>query len=288
MWKTCSEEDDISDKIKMERKHEKLRFVVEHYDDEAFDKNKSWDVIRRRTGIRRHLSAWNPVLQGRRLWIGAAAAAVLAVALPAAMRHLGTRSIDYAANGTASVFILPDFTKMVLSSGSRARVIAGRKSETVELDGSAFFHVGPGRAGKFKVMSRNNSVAEVLGTEFQIMRTDTSVRVDVVSGMVKFNSLILSEGMSAEKLNWREEAEIVDSGMLNPAAWATGRFVYESAPFEEVLKDLSIFYDTKLSICRDSLMTNMPEITGAFTAGDLDEVLSLIGDVSGVRIRADR
>lgn len=59
--------------------------------------------------------------------------------------------------------------------------------------------------------------------------------------------LVLTKGMGAVLRSGAEIPEEITLGHPNPAAWAIGEFVYDNAPLDEVLSELSDYYNVTLT-----------------------------------------
>lgn len=69
----------------------------------------------------------------------------------------------------------------------------------------------------------------------------------------------------------------------NPAAWATGTFVYENTPLEEVLRELSAYYGVRLSSEDTGKM-----LTAEFDTDEgVDGIVALIEQSLGTHINKE-
>lgn len=157
------------------------------------------------------------------------------------------------------------------------------------MEGKAWFDVRHCPSCPFRVTGRHASV-QVLGTRFQVdeLRTDSVTEVYVSSGKVLFTAqdadsgVILTRGMQARLPFGERTAQVAASDMPNPAAWATGTFIYNATPLPEVLEELSSYYGVRLSTRYQG-----KTLTAEFGTSDLDEIISLIEKSLDIRIEKE-
>lgn len=245
------------------------------------------DVFNPRAALDNYLSSRN--IRHFNVWI-AAVAAVIAILILTPF-FIGQYSVtEYTAQDTSRALVLPDGSSVLLSQGSVLSLSRRgfRKSRTVNLEGRAIFDVIHDTEKPFTV-STGNALVKDVGTEFQVYKHKGGVDVDVFSGEVIFSSvaypeasLCLTEGMHAVLANSTGRPTLSDTGIINPKAWADGRFVYSDTELVKVLKDLECCFGTALSSSDTTAV-----LTGTFEAASLEEIVRIISLALDVEIKIE-
>ncbi|HVI46361.1 MAG TPA: FecR domain-containing protein [Chitinophaga sp.] len=156
--------------------------------------------------------------------------------------------------GKGAQLILPDGTKVWLGAASVLNY-PGRFTEDVRqvsLSGEAYFEVSQDATHPFIVIT-GRSVIQVLGTAFNIKayKGQRYERTTLVSGAVK-----VATGKDAGRLLKPGQQAVVTASsssiMVQPAdadaalAWKNGLFLFKSAPLNEILDELSRWYDVEI------------------------------------------
>ena len=117
-----------------------------------------------------------------------------------------------------------------------------------------------------------------------------SISVSVVSGKVLFSAarsgeegLVLTKGQSAVLRQGSSAPMRLTPKHPNPAAWATGEFIYDNTPLPEVLSELSEYYGVTLEVS-DS---ESRRLSGEFSTASLPDILSLVNSALGTDIRIE-
>lgn len=196
--------------------------------------------------------------------------------------------------------------------------------------GKVYFNVHRDESAPFSIDAGNGFV-RVLGTQFQVCRNDSSVRVDVSSGKVLFaaghpnrshpaqadpschldqadtschldqanpschldqakrverstsSPVILTAGMSAV-LNAESPApQIVEQRSGNFASWATQEFTFNGTTLEEVVAELSEYYQKDIKVTSSDDWRDK-SLTASFAADDLRTILALISSALDVEM----
>lgn len=147
--------------------------------------------------------------------------------------------------------VLSDGTRVWLNAGSSLTfptAFAGDK-RAVEIRGEAFFQVAKDRSHAFEVKI-GSAVVTVLGTDFDISdyadEPGTPVKTTLVSGAVR-----VSDGKEAILLKPGQQARLQGGALqLLPevdteavVAWTQGTFRFRKASIDEVMRQLSRWYD---------------------------------------------
>lgn len=183
--------------------------------------------------------------------------------------------------GKITSFVLPDGSKVWLSSGSKLSYVEDFPNQRqVGLIGEAFFEVVPNPNAPFEI-STGKVKTEVLGTSFNLKHYDsTEVILSVYSGRVKFaeggsdiDHAILTKG---EKISWTElsglsEIELFDTSFLPD--WRQGKITFDNADLNEIQNILKRWYDVEIQLVGSS--TNC-HYSGEFTQASLEQILETI------------
>lgn len=193
---------------------------------------------------------------------------------------------EYTAYSIPQTFTLPDSSSVTLAPGATLRLQRHKDSRLVQMTGKIYFNVRHDDQAPFRIDAGSGFV-KVLGTRFQVDSKD-SISVGVVSGKVLFSSarpgeegLILTKGQSAVLRQGSPVPTPLTPEHPNPAAWATGEFIYDSTPLPEVLSELSEYYGVRLSVTNHS---DVRCLSGEFSTSSLPEILNLINSALGTDI----
>jgi ferric-dicitrate binding protein FerR (iron transport regulator) len=149
--------------------------------------------------------------------------------------------------------VLPDGTRVWLNAASSLRfptAFTGRERR-VELKGEGYFEVAGDKSRPFTVQVRDGMEVEVLGTHFNIMsyEDEPAVRTSLLEGMVRVTEggtgRLVRPGQQAE---WSPGGEVIvhDADVGDAVAWKNGFFQFHIASIEEVLRQLSRWYDIEI------------------------------------------
>ena len=139
---------------------------------------------------------------------------------------------------------LPDGSKVWLNAASSLRFPTAftGSDRTVELTGEAYFEIAARQNQPFKVKV-NETQVDVLGTHFDVMaypeegRTQTSL----LEGAVRIDNLTLQPGEAAVQQDGQMTRTDIDPDQV--IAWKNGLFHFESNTLEEVMHQVSRWYD---------------------------------------------
>jgi transmembrane sensor len=148
--------------------------------------------------------------------------------------------------------LLADGTRVWLNSESSLKYpIAFKGSQrNVELTGEAYFEVAKNAAMPFNVKV-NNMEVRVLGTHFNIMayNNETSIKTTLLEGAVKLSvgnqSNVLKPGQQG-MVNKSGQIKVVEADGERAIAWKNGYFVFDRSNIQEIMNQLSRWYDTKV------------------------------------------
>lgn len=265
-----------------------IDFVAKSYEENRFDPKKA--LARSQNGsLRRSLSLSKRTVMLKRI---AGVAAVAAVGIFLYLSWL-TSWTDYAAYDIAQTFTLPDSSSVTLVPGSTLRLQKHKDKRLVQMTGKVYFNVRHDDRAPFRVDAGSGFV-KVLGTRFQVDSRDP-ISVSVVSGKVLFSAirsgeeaLILTKGQSAVLDPAASKPVEITPKHPNPAAWATGEFIYDNTPLPEVLSELSEYYDvTLVAFDAGHSSGESRRLSGEFSTSSLQEILNLINSALGTDIQIE-
>lgn len=265
-----------------------IDFVAKSYEENRFEPKKA--LARSQNGsLRRSLSLSKRTVMLKRI-AGVAAAAAVGIFLYLPWLTSWT---DYAAYDIAQTFTLPDSSSVTLAPGSTLRLQKHKDKRLVQMTGKVYFNVRHDDRAPFRVDAGSGFV-KVLGTRFQVDSRDP-ISVSVVSGKVLFSAirsgeeaLILTKGQSAVLDPAASKPVEITPKHPNPAAWATGEFIYDNTPLPEVLSELSEYYDvTLVAFDAGHSSGESRRLSGEFSTSSLQEILNLINSALGTDIQIE-
>ena len=149
--------------------------------------------------------------------------------------------------------VLPDGTKVWLNAASSIRfpVAFVGKERKVTITGEAYFEVAKNKKMPF-IVSLAKMDIEVLGTHFNVSsyRDESVIKTTLLEGAVKINS-----EKSAICLVPGEQSQLNGSGQLSKknnidlnkeVAWTKGKFQFNSNTIQEIMLQLSRWYDVEV------------------------------------------
>jgi len=147
---------------------------------------------------------------------------------------------------------LSDGTKVWLNSESSLRfptAFAGNE-RGVEITGEAYFEVAKDATKKF-IISGNGVTTEVLGTHFNVntYTDESSIKVTLLEGSVKVTKGALTGLLKpGQQAQIGSEVKIVTSVDVDEVmAWKNGRFQFNKASLQEVMRQIARWYDVEIS-----------------------------------------
>lgn len=267
--------------IVMKNKEDRMiDFVAKSYEENRFDPRKA--LARSQNGtLCRLLRMSKRIVMLSRI-AGIAAAVIVGIFLYTSWKNSWT---DYTAYDVAQTFTLPDSSFVTLAPGATLRLQRHKDDRLVRMTGKIYFSVRHDDRTPFRIDAGSGFV-KVLGTRFQVDSRD-SIGVSVVSGKVLFSAarsgeegLVLTKGQSAVLRRGSSAPARLTPKHPNPAAWATGEFIYDNTPLPEVLSELSEYYGVTL-VVPDA---ESRRLSGEFSTSSLPDILSLVNSALGISI----
>ena len=159
----------------------------------------------------------------------------------------------YVPRGAEFNLVLSDGRHVWLNSDSRLRypsVFRGDVRE-VEVSGEVFFEVARDERSPFVVKVEGLEVV-VLGTKFNVnTRVAERIQTTLVEGQVEVNlpagqSVVLEPGEMASANVVSGEVRSEQVNVQKYVAWRYGRFCFEEATMEEIMRELALWYDVEV------------------------------------------
>ena len=151
--------------------------------------------------------------------------------------------------------VLPDGSKVWLNAASRLKFPTsfGGKERLVELQGEAYFEIARNPSMPFKVslMGDQHAHIEVLGTHFDVKAyaDEPAIHATLLEGSVRVRrgetATLLQPGQEA-RWNSSTDLKVTTADVEETIAWKNGLFKFNEATIEEVMRQLSRWYDVEV------------------------------------------
>ena len=153
---------------------------------------------------------------------------------------------------------LPDGSRVWLNAASSIRYPTAfmGKTRTVTIKGEAYFEVQKNTAQPFVVQTEKMEV-EVLGTHFNVnsYEDEPVTRATLVEGSVRVKTAGASKDGATlkpgEQAQWKQEDEKLNIRTVDVesvTAWKNGYFHFDGTPAQEVMRQVSRWYDVQIEI----------------------------------------
>lgn len=196
---------------------------------------------------------------------------------------------NYASDrGETKTVALSDGSTLTLGAASKATVTYSGSSRSLELvEGAVFLDIESDEARPFLVDAAAMKVM-VTGTAFAVKRIDDAVRVSVAEGDVevsypiflndKATSMMTRQSLAAgQQIAASQGAGLDDIKEISIAAvgaWRSDRLVYDGDPLWHLVADANRYSERRVIIDGDEERIGALKIQGAFSASDIDGMLS--------------
>ncbi len=193
---------------------------------------------------------------------------------------------------------LPDGSIAHLNAASSIKfpVRFAKNERRVEISGEVYFEVEKGKV-PFIVSVRNKSEVKVLGTHFNInaYEDESAIRTTLVegsvhvtgfdnqSGIATAGKVILKPGQQSE-LNSEGRILVKEVNTSLYTGWIDNRFIFKDTPLEEIMKNMSRWYDFEVIYADASIKElcftgNIPMET------DVEEIFTLLGKTKRIKFQ---
>jgi transmembrane sensor len=187
--------------------------------------------------------------------------------------------------------LLPDGSKVWLNATSSIRyptAFIGNERK-VEITGEAYFEVSKDASKKFLVTA-NGATTEVLGTHFNVnaYNDESAMKITLLEGSVKVTNdifyAILSPGQQA-KINQDKKVEVnknIDEDEV--MAWKNGWFQFNSLQVEDIMRQISRWYDVEVAY---ETKSNQKHFSGIVSRNsNVSEVLKIM-EQAGIKFKIE-
>ena len=253
---------------------------------------------------------WRP--GRRRLWIGGAVAASLAIAIA------GGLTIRTPAPGYPNTALLPTLTQRVFAQDQTLRTAVGQTTSvllpdgsTVTLDtdtviraklsgkerrlelekGRAFFRVAKDKARPFIVLAAGRTITAT-GTAFDVRADPDNFEVTLVEGRVRVEDPVrpktgqppqVTEMTAGSQLVADEKRWVIAPADLpKQTSWLSGRLTFDNEPLSEVVAEMNRYSDKKIVLAGPGI--GDAPILGVFKAGDVDAFVRALEEYHLARV----
>jgi transmembrane sensor len=144
---------------------------------------------------------------------------------------------------------LSDGTRVWLNASSSLRYPQqfADSVRKVELTGEGYFEVAKDASHPFIVMAGENEI-RVLGTHFDVnhYKDNPDIIVTLAEGSVKLNRSVLLKPGEEGLINAVGNIQIEKADLEVNLAWKDGQFVFKMTPLDEVMREVSHWYDARV------------------------------------------
>ena len=225
-------------------------------------------------------------------WVGAAlaAAAVLLIVsgIPSGPPQVIAATYSTHVGETHSVR-LADGSVLDLNTNTLIRTFLGNGQRRVSLiRGEVLFHVSKDSAHPFEVLIGSHKV-QVIGTVFDVLRTDHKVSVTVAEGRVRFGNAGSGSAVTltpSDQLVYRETIGVRVSRVPSNAAsaWRNGYVVYENGTLADVVDDLNRYFKHKVHV---DTHTGQERFSGVLQMDREEDVLGRLTHLLPVKVERE-
>jgi transmembrane sensor len=193
--------------------------------------------------------------------------------------------------GEQRVVKLADGSIVTLNTRTQIKVRLEPQQRVVELtDGEALFEVAHDVHRPFRVIA-GATVAQAVGTQFNVNRRPSDTTVAVVEGIVEVRSLAPRQNGNAndpsadrpERLLAGEQARMSPQGQLlqhaaaeldRVVAWRERRLIFRNEPLVSIVAEFNRYNEAQMSI--DGSATGARQLTGVFDADNPGALIAFL------------
>ena len=174
------------------------------------------------------------------------------------------------------------------------------------LRGEALFDVAHNPSRPFRVMA-GDTIAEAVGTTFNVYRTQAGASVAVIDGKVAVTApgarleaeqeagdpaaavartddgrLLLEAGQKAEVANASNTVRVAAANIKAVSSWSVGQLIFESERLSAIAEQFNRY--NRIRIIIDDKKLGMTELSGVFDADDPESLISTLEVMGGVLV----
>lgn len=225
---------------------------------------------------------------GFMVWGGGAIAAGLAllVILPM-VPHNSVPAVTYAtAKGERQSFTLADGTVLMLNTDTRVTTQISKGQRALKLEkGEVALTVVHDASRPFTIDAGDTQISDI-GTEFNVLSQDDTVRVTVKSGVVSLkpnaagsHAIVLRAGELGVHHFGDEDSRLTKVDAQEAFAWQSRHAIYRDQPLSVVVKDLNRYFDKPIIVDEETGKLRLTAIltldSESSVVGRLEDFLSL-------------
>lgn len=183
--------------------------------------------------------------------------------------------------------VLADGSKVFLHGSSRLRYALNMRTAKREVwleKGEAFFEITKEKEHPF-IVHIDSAEVEVLGTSFDVRRTNTILSVAVATGKVEFTAIknkvqaLLTPGLTGAFVKGASAIQVTENS--NQLAWRTGEVKFYDSPLQEVMATMEHVYEVKVNITPSLAKTR---VTATINNLSLEKIITLLEASLDIRI----
>ncbi|WP_421764590.1 FecR family protein [Ekhidna sp.] len=255
-----------------------VEFLFQHSELSApeINESKAWDALNHKIHNPNKAFAWMKI---------AAAVAILALLSATVYLYEPTTSQIHVASASEKMSItFPDGSTGILNANSTFTYPEEFGEErNVAFSGEAYFDIK--KSDKPFIIDVNGVDVTVLGTAFNLITTDTEVKLYVDRGLVAFEKEGKQTRVPAgnEAIFNRKNAsvELKEIAAANIMSWRNGVFNFNNTPLNQALEELSEYYDVEFELGNEKLKTCKISVT--FNKQPLKDVLTTLSSMLNVK-----
>lgn len=228
----------------------------------------------------RSTSKPRPAASSILLWSATAAVLVAAVCIGFYWQWPGESEVYATDVGAQRTVVLPDQSRMILNTSTRARVEFRRNVRVIELEyGEATFSVTHDAQRPFEVRAVHGT-ARAVGTQFNVSSLNNNVTVSVLSGKVKViapdaghHATVQAMLTPGAEISYSSAgvSQIRPADMARIEAWHSGRIVFQNVELQTALHEFNRYGKTPILLGDASLASI--RVSGVFRIGETDALL---------------
>ncbi|WP_158965376.1 FecR family protein [Paraglaciecola sp. L3A3] len=182
------------------------------------------------------------------------------------------------ARGEIADFILPDGTIITLGAKSHILVTQNKQQRKVsQLTGDAIYKVSKDPQRPF-IVTVNDLDVTVLGTVFEVLKRNKSIKVEVAEGRVNVSNrafeedLIASESVTVSALG--EFSDISTNQQKQFASWRSKRFSFQQVTIAEIVGVLNRYRQDPIQLAHPQIGNQV--VTASFRLNQLNQFLDAL------------
>lgn len=204
-----------------------------------------------------------------------------------------TTALTYTAADQVQVVQLADGSELSLFPGTNLTVRLNTDERHVALaKGRAFFDVASDPARPFVVKAGDHEVT-VVGTRFEVLRTDDIAQVAVNEGLVSVvaqshvkDAILVKPGTIARYTGNTPTPHVTKIAADKIGAWSNGVLVFKKSPLSDILAQIRAMFPDASIMLADASMADM-EFSGTLIVQDAEQMLRQLAAFLDIGIKVE-